>query len=75
MTYEVTPEHQRQVRELISDLALKLRADQEWQPKKGEQCDRCGYQRHCPALHTEPEPLPETAKPLRKGAAGVTDLK
>ena len=66
VTYVVTPEHQRQVKELISDLALKLRADQEWQPKVGEQCDRCGYQRHCPAIHNDPEPLPETAKPLRK---------
>lgn len=63
VTYEVTPKHQQQVKALITDLALKLRADKEWQPQTGKQCDRCGYQRHCPAFHTNPEPLPETAKP------------
>lgn len=63
VTYDVTPDHQRQVRDVISDLAVQLRYDRQWTPFPGEQCDRCAYARYCPAMRAEPEPLPEEAKP------------
>lgn len=66
LSYEVTPEHQQQVQELIAELALRLRMEQEWQPQPGKHCDRCGYQRHCPALCPQPDPLPAAAKPVRQ---------
>ena len=65
-SYDVTPEAQHQVQELIEHLALTLREDEEWQPKEGKWCDRCGYQRYCPAQNTHPDPLPDTAKPLQR---------
>ena len=74
VSFEVTPDHQRQVQTLIGELALKLRADAAWEPTQGKWCDRCGYQRHCPAFHTHPEPLPETAKPPSQGTACVTPI-
>ncbi len=66
LSYEVTPDHQQQVRTLITDLAMGLRMETAWQPKQGQHCDRCGYQRYCPAFHTDPEPLPDHAKPVRQ---------
>ncbi|UJB73140.1 PD-(D/E)XK nuclease family protein (plasmid) [Acaryochloris sp. 'Moss Beach'] len=62
ITFDVTPEHHQQVRELIGDMALKLRADQDWEPDVGGHCDRCGYQKYCPARSEKPEPLPEGTK-------------
>lgn len=66
ITFDVTPDHHQQVRELIGDLAVKLRADQEWEPEVGDHCDRCGYQRYCPAKSEKPEPLPEGTKKERQ---------
>ncbi|ABW32203.1 RecB family exonuclease [Acaryochloris marina] len=66
ITYDVTPEHHRQVRELIGDLAVKLRIDQEWEPEVGGHCVRCGYQKYCPAKSEKLEPIPEGAKEGRQ---------
>lgn len=63
LSYEVTSDHQQQVRDVISDLAVQLRYDETWSPFPGEQCDRCAYARYCPAMQAEPEPLPEAARP------------
>jgi len=71
ISFDVTPELKRQLEDTIGELALSLRADAEWEPAPGEQCDgeaspkenRCGYKRYCPAMEDKPEPLPETAKP------------
>jgi putative RecB family exonuclease len=63
ISFEATPEHRQRVQAVIGDLALQLRYDQRWLPFPGDQCDRCAYSRYCPAIHPEPEPLPEEAKP------------
>jgi putative RecB family exonuclease len=59
LSFEVTEAHQEQVQQLISDLALRLRDDSEWEPSTGDHCKRCTYQKHCGAVCAEPEPLPE----------------
>ena len=63
VSFEVTPEHKQQVEAQISQLALRLRTEQAWEPAPGGQCDRCTYARYCPAIKTEPDPLPQDAKP------------
>jgi putative RecB family exonuclease len=60
---QVTPDHKHQVHQTISDLAVRLRSDENWQPTPGDQCSQCGYARYCPAMQSRPEPLPEEAKP------------
>jgi putative RecB family exonuclease len=59
LSFDVTEAHQEQVQQLISDLALRLRDDSEWEPSTGDHCKRCTYQKHCGAVCAEPEPLPE----------------
>jgi putative RecB family exonuclease len=61
--YEVTPDHKQEVQTLISNLALRLRTDQTWEPAPTEHCLKCGYARYCPAMQSHPDPLPEAAKP------------
>jgi putative RecB family exonuclease len=63
ISFEATPDHRRCVESVITDLALQLRHDRSWQPFPGTQCDRCAYSRYCPAIQSEPEPLPQEAKP------------
>jgi putative RecB family exonuclease len=58
VVYEATPDHKRQVEQVIGELALKLREEEEWQPKCGVQCGQCTYARYCPAIQKQPEPLP-----------------
>lgn len=62
-SFDVTPDHKRQVRAAIGELALRLRADRAWEPVPGAYCNRCGYARYCPAMQAHPEPLPEDARP------------
>ena len=62
-SYKVTPEHKQEVTNTISDLALRLRTEDRWEPVLGEQCSRCSYVRYCPGVCENPEALPETAKP------------
>lgn len=62
-SFEVTPEHKQEVTNTISDLALRLRTENQWEPLPGEQCSRCSYARYCSGVCEHPEALPETAKP------------
>jgi putative RecB family exonuclease len=64
--FEVTPEHDRRVRQTIAKMAKQLRGEREWKPHQTKACDRCQYSRYCPAIHAEPDPLPESAKPERE---------
>jgi putative RecB family exonuclease len=66
LSFDVTPDHQAQVRSLISDLATKLRTDAEWKPNEGGHCDRCTYQKYCTAKTCKPEPLPEGGRSVRQ---------
>lgn len=63
ISFDVTPDHRRQVEAVISELALQLRYDRQWLPMPSGQCDRCAYARYCPAMRTNPDPLPDDAKP------------
>lgn len=65
LSFDVKEAHQKQVRSLIANLALKLRSDEQWEPCVGGHCDRCGYQKYCGAKTSEPEPLPEGVKRSR----------
>ncbi|MBE9013922.1 PD-(D/E)XK nuclease family protein [Pseudanabaenaceae cyanobacterium LEGE 13415] len=58
--YRATRRHKKQVQAVISDLAVRLRHDETWEPTPGKQCDRCAYSRYCPALSVNPAPLPTT---------------
>lgn len=62
-SYTATSEHRCRVEQVISDLAIELRRDRRWLPAPGNQCNRCAYARYCPALQSEPEPLPEDTRP------------
>ncbi len=66
ISFEVTPAHRQQVQSVIETLALELRDAGPWQPRSGNQCDRCAYLRYCPALQPNPIPLPQSAKPERR---------
>ena len=63
--FEATPKHRKRVQELIGDLAMELRRDQCWHPFPGDQCNRCAYARYCPAMKSDPEPLPNDARPQK----------
>ncbi|MCG9890572.1 MAG: PD-(D/E)XK nuclease family protein, partial [Thermosynechococcaceae cyanobacterium MS004] len=65
LSFEVNDNHQQKVRSLIAELALRLRADDEWVPKVGGHCDRCGFAQYCAAKTQKPEPLPEGERKLR----------
>lgn len=58
--FEASKDHKDHVQEMISNLAVRLRYDQGWEPTPGEHCDRCTFARYCPAVNAEPSPLPET---------------
>ena len=62
LSFEVNQEHREQVRSLIADLAVRLRADDEWVPKVGDHCKRCGFAKYCAAKTAKPEPLPENRR-------------
>ncbi|MCU0548316.1 MAG: PD-(D/E)XK nuclease family protein [Leptolyngbya sp. Prado105] len=59
--FKATDRHKKQVQAVISDLAMRLRQDETWEPTPGKQCDRCAYSRYCSAVNLEPAPLPSTA--------------
>ncbi|NET38206.1 MAG: PD-(D/E)XK nuclease family protein [Cyanothece sp. SIO1E1] len=63
LSFDVTPDHKQRVEATVGELALKLRQDQAWEPKTSQHCDRCAYSRYCPAMNTQPDPLPADAKP------------
>jgi putative RecB family exonuclease len=66
VTFEVNPQQQQQVMQVIQDLALQLRFDEQWQAQEGEHCQKCGYRRYCPALQKEPEALPCVGRSQRE---------
>ena len=57
--FEASIEHKEQVEEQVTELALQMRTDEQWEPEPGAHCTRCAYARYCPAVQEEPEPLPE----------------
>ncbi|OLP16898.1 endonuclease [Leptolyngbya sp. 'hensonii'] len=59
--YQATAEHKDRVEQVISKLAVRLRYDQQWEPRPGGQCDRCAYSRYCTAVSANPAPLPPLA--------------
>lgn len=71
--FRATRRHKKQVQAVISDLAVRLRHDETWEPTPGKQCDRCPYVRYCPAMHPDPAPLPTTvsASPELQLALGL----
>jgi putative RecB family exonuclease len=66
LSFEVNEGHHEQARSLIADLATRLRADDEWVPKVGGHCDRCGFAKYCAAKTAKPEPLPEGGRKLKQ---------
>lgn len=63
ISFDVSSDHKEQVRNLIGELAVRLRCDRQWEPTPGDHCAQCGYARYCPAIHPDPEPLPDDARP------------
>lgn len=59
--YPCTESQREEVLEQIATLAQQIRSDQQWQPQVGDQCRSCGYQRYCPAVNAEAEPIPEVS--------------
>ncbi|CAN1211417.1 RecB family exonuclease [Tumidithrix helvetica PCC 7403] len=62
VSFRATPEQSQRVYQMISELAIKLRSDEEWEPSVGKHCDRCTYVKYCPAKQTDPEPVPSGGK-------------
>lgn len=54
----VTEEQLVAAQKIISDLAMRLRTDAQWEPTPGDHCDRCNYRQYCPAQTDRPEPIP-----------------
>ena len=55
ISYEASEAHKRQTQGVISKLARRLREEDEWQPRCGEQCRQCPYARYCPAVAPKPD--------------------
>ncbi|WP_413168058.1 PD-(D/E)XK nuclease family protein [Capilliphycus salinus ALCB114379] len=62
IVFQATPRHKQQAELIIGGLAVKLRADEDWEPVPGNHCKQCSYTRYCPAMSEFPEPLPKTAR-------------
>lgn len=58
--FKATTKQREKVQKMISDLAVRLRHDRGWEPKQGKQCDRCTFARYCPAVTSDPAPIPQT---------------
>ena len=65
ISYEATEDHRQHVQSVTGELAQRLREESEWQPRCGEQCYRCQYKQHCPALQSEPEPVVAAPRKLQ----------
>jgi putative RecB family exonuclease len=66
IVFEACGEHKQQVEAVISELAWRLRTDELWEPKTGEQCEVCSYNRYCVAVQDQPDPLPQSANNPRQ---------
>ncbi|MCU0518030.1 MAG: PD-(D/E)XK nuclease family protein [Oscillatoria sp. Prado101] len=62
-SFDASPEYKEMAEETITEIALRLREECQWEPASGEQCAKCYYARYCPAVQDEPQPLPADAKP------------
>ncbi len=62
IVFEACSEHKQQVEAVIGELAWRLRTDELWEAKTGEQCEVCSFNRYCAAVQDQPEPLPPNAK-------------
>lgn len=62
--YLATSAHKERVLAMVSDLAVQLQADHEWQPITGKHRVRCSYQRYCAAVSANPGPLPDGMIPV-----------
>ncbi|AFY91177.1 RecB family exonuclease [Chroococcidiopsis thermalis] len=62
VSFDATPEHKQLVEIVVGNIARQLRTDCEWQPKPGEQCERCTYSRYCSAVQDCPDPLPDDVR-------------
>ena len=49
-TYWCTPNQRQLVLERVSQLALQIRSEEEWQAQLNETCGSCGYRRFCPTV-------------------------
>ena len=65
VSYEASEEHKQQVNSVISELALRLREESEWQPNCGNQCSYCPYARYCPAVARKPEVVVQKPRKLQ----------
>ncbi len=61
IVFEASSQHKQQVETVIGELAWRLRTDEEWEAKTGEQCEACSFNRYCAAAADQPEPLPQSA--------------
>ena len=66
IVFEASSKHKQQVETVIGELAWRLRTDEQWEPKTGEQCEVCTYARYCSAVSDQPEPLPQSANAPRQ---------
>ncbi len=66
VSFDASDTHKQQVKATLDKIALRLRADCQWEPAPGKQCRACTYARYCSAVTENPEPLPEDAKPERE---------
>jgi putative RecB family exonuclease len=66
IVFEASSEHKQQVEAVIGELAWRLRTDELWEAKTGEQCEVCSFNRYCAAVTDQPEPLPQSANAPRQ---------
>lgn len=74
LSYQVTADHYQQVESLITELAQKLRNDENWDPSPAEDCQKCTYAQYCPSQQTQPDPLPASARSSRSGLQLILEL-
>lgn len=66
IVFEASSNCKQQVETVIGELAWRLRTDEQWEAKTGEQCEVCSFNRYCAAVQDQPEPLPHTANAPRQ---------
>ncbi len=62
ISFDATPTHKERVEQSVCELAMRLRAEQKWEPRAGDHCMRCPYFSYCPAQQPDPQPLPQEAR-------------
>ena len=59
--FEANELHKQHAIAAIQQLALQLRTDDDWIPDPGDHCQSCAFSQYCPAVCSDPEPLPAEA--------------